>query len=90
MFSHASAGPDVARSRPINKGITPIIRPNPTSANRSDDDRHLDEERHLVEVVINRLKQVRRLAKSIDKTATTYLAMLQIGCAWSWTIEWHD
>ena len=63
------------RAQRINTGITLVIRPNPTRARRIDDDRHLYQARHVVEVFLNRLKHWLRLATRVDKAATTYLAL---------------
>jgi transposase len=59
----------------------------PSKANKSLDttfDREAYRERNVVERLINRLKQWRRIATRYEKRATTYLAMLTVATILLW------
>lgn len=61
------------------RGIKPVI---PTKANERRDptfDRQAYRQRNIVERLINKLKQFRRIATRYEKRAANYLAMLHIG-----------
>lgn len=47
-------------------------------------DRHAYRERNVVERLVNRLKQFRRIATRYEKRAANYLAMLQIAAILLW------
>ena len=49
-------------------------------------DRHIYQERHLVECFFNRIKQFRRVAMRYEKTARHYLAMVLIACILVWMV----
>ena len=66
------------------RGIKPII---PTKAGEEPDpafDRAAYRERNVVERLINRLKQHRRLATRYEKRAANYLAMLTLAAILLW------
>lgn len=68
-----------ARRRLRHRGIVPVI---PTKSNQPRDpafDREAYRRRNLVERLINRLKQYRRIATRYEKRAVNYLAMVKIG-----------
>ena len=61
------------------RGIIPVI---PTKANerrQPDFDREAYRQRNIVERLINRLKNFRRIATRYEKRAANYLAMITIG-----------
>src|SRR3954471_2061326 len=66
------------------RGITPVI---PTKANerrQPDFDREAYRQRNIVERLINRLKNFRRIATRYEKRAANYLAMITIGAILLW------
>jgi transposase len=66
------------------RGIGPVI---PTKADEVPDptfDRAAYRERNVVERLINRLKQWRRIATRYEKRAATYLAMVTIAAILFW------
>lgn len=68
-----------ARRRLRRRGIKPVI---PTKSNQPRDpafDREAYRRRNIVERLINRLKQYRRIATRYEKRAANYLTMVKIG-----------
>ena len=66
------------------RGITPVI---PTKANERRQpgfDREAYRQRNIVERLINRLKNFRRIATRYEKRAVNYLAMITIGAILLW------
>src|SRR3954451_24263724 len=66
------------------RGITPVI---PTKANerrQPNFDREAYRQRNIVERMINRLKNFRRIATRYEKRAVNYLAMITIGAILLW------
>ena len=66
------------------RGITPVI---PTKANerrQPNFDREAYRQRNIVERMINRLKNFRRIATRYEKRAANYLAMIIIGAILLW------
>ena len=66
------------------RGITPVI---PTKANerrQPDFDREAYRQRNIIERLINRLKNFRRIATRYEKRAANYLAMITIGAILLW------
>ena len=66
------------------RGITPVI---PTKANerrQPDFDREAYRQRNIIERLINRLKNFRRIATRYEKRAVNYLAMITIGAILLW------
>jgi transposase len=66
------------------RGITPVI---PTKANerrQPNFDREAYRQRNIVERMINRLKNFRRIATRYEKRAANYLAMITIGAILLW------
>jgi transposase len=66
------------------RGIIPVI---PTKANERRQpgfDREAYRQRNIVERLINRLKNFRRIATRYEKRATNYLAMITIGAILLW------
>ncbi|MCW0210943.1 MAG: IS5 family transposase [Achromobacter sp.] len=66
------------------RGIKPVI---PTKANEKPDpffDRDAYRKRNIVERLINKLKQFRRIATRYEKRAVNYLAMLNLAAIFIW------
>ena len=66
------------------RGIIPVI---PTKANERRQpgfDRQASRQRNIVERLINRLKNFRRIATRYEKRAANYLAMITIGAILLW------
>jgi transposase len=66
------------------RGITPVI---PTKANerrQPDFDREAYRQRNIIERLINRLKNFRRIATRYEKRAANYLAMITLGAILLW------
>lgn len=66
------------------QGTTPVIPKRSNEKRRGRFNRGLYRERNLVERLINRLKQYRRIATRYEKYAINYLAMLMIGAIRLW------
>lgn len=60
------------------KGITPVIPPRLDQPDNPDFDREVYRDRNLVERLVGKLKQFRRVATRYDKLAAHYLAFVQI------------
>ena len=72
------------------RGITPVI---PTKSNQRRQprfDREAYRRRNLVERLIGRLKQFRRIATRYEKRAVNYLAMVTIGMIRLWLKPFAD
>lgn len=67
---------DRIRATIVALGAAAVIPPHPSRAGVMAYDRHLYQERHLVECFINKLKQFRRIATRYDKTATSFRAFI--------------
>ncbi len=66
------------------QGTTPVIPKRSNQKRRGRFNRGLYRERNLVERLINRLKQYRRVATRYEKYAINYLTMLMIGAIRLW------
>jgi transposase len=67
------------------RGMKVVICCNPTrKRNRRRLDRRLYRRRYCVECLFHDLKRFRAVASRYDKTATSYLAMVELACAWRW------
>lgn len=86
FLADAAYDAESLRTRLLEKGITPVIRPNPTRAKPADYDRHVYKERHLVEIFFNRIKHFRRVATRYDKLAETYLGFIHVASTWLWLL----
>ena len=72
------------RRRLRQRHIRAVI-PNKSNQRRQPDfDRAAYRRRHLIERLINRLKQFRRIATRYEKRAANYLAMVHIGMLLQW------
>jgi transposase len=60
------------------KGAEAVIPPKANRKQQRDFDRHLYKDRNLVERLINRFKQYRRVATRYEKTARNFLAFIQV------------
>ena len=66
------------------KGAIAVIPNNPSRARRYRLDRHLYEQRHLIECCFSKLKQFRRVATRFEKTARNYLAVVTLAATVLW------
>lgn len=66
------------------KGMQPCIYPRPQRTVKRTIDRDLYRLRYLVECCFHQLKRFRALATRYEKTASSYLALVHIACAWLW------
>jgi transposase len=73
-----------ARRRLRRRGITPVIPTRSDQRRQPRFDRAAYRRRNLVERLINRLKQFRRIATRYEKRAANYLAMVVIGMIRLW------
>ena len=65
-------------------GAIPVIRPRINRVKRRSYDEHLYRERHLVECLISKLKQYRRIFSRFEKLARSYLGFLHFVGALIW------
>jgi transposase len=73
-----------ARRRLRRRGIRPVIPTKSNEPRKLAFDRVAYRRRNLIERLINRLKQARRIATRYEKRAANYLAMIQIGMILLW------
>jgi transposase len=72
------------RHRLRRRGIRPVIPTRSDQRRPPGFDRHAYRRRNIIERLINRLKQARRIATRYEKRAVNYLAMVLIGCILLW------
>lgn len=65
-------------------GAAAVIPSNPARARAVPHDRDLYKERHVVECFFAKIKHCRRIATRYEKTATNFLAMIQLAAAMVW------
>jgi transposase len=73
-----------ARRRLRQRGIVPVIPTKRDQPRQANFDRDAYRRRNLVERLVNRLKQFRRIATRYEKRAENYLAMVVIGMIRLW------
>src|SRR3954462_13300356 len=83
------AGDKASSSRSIRqalrkRGITPVIPTKTNERRQPDFDREAYRQRNIIERMINRLKNFRRIATRYEKRAANYLAMITIGAILLW------
>jgi transposase len=80
------AGYDADRIRQdlLLRGVLPVIAANPVRKAPAPLDRELYRLRNRVERLNNRLKQFRAVATRYDKTAASYLALVQLAASCLW------
>ena len=66
------------------RGIKPVIHSKPERRRALPLDRKLYRRRYLVELFFHSLKRFRGIATRFEKTRTSYLAMVHIGCIVLW------
>jgi transposase len=66
------------------QGIIPVIPPKSNRKNPRDYDQHVYKERHLIECLIGKLKQFRRVFSRFDKTAVNFLQFIRFAAALIW------
>lgn len=72
------------------KGIVPIIPNRVDQPSNADFNRHAYRQRNLIERLVSKLKQFRRVAIRYDKLATHYLAFVQIASMMVWLRSFGD
>jgi len=65
-------------------GKKPVIHSKPERKKKHRLDRRLYGHRYLVECFFHNLKRFRAVATRYEKTATNYLGLVQLACAWLW------
>ena len=65
-------------------GAEAVIPPRSHRIDQRAYDRHLYQDRNLVERFFNRLKQVRRMATRYDTLARNFVSLLNLVCAYIW------
>lgn len=65
-------------------GAQAVIPPRSNRTEQRAYDRHLYEDRNLVERFFSRLKQFRRIATRYEKLARNFTSMLNLVCAYIW------
>jgi transposase len=68
----------------LSRGVLPVVASNPVRKAPPPLDRELYRPRNRVERLDNRLKQFRAVATRYDKTAASYLAVLQLAASRLW------
>jgi len=66
------------------RGMRPVIHGRPERTRKLRLDRKLYRQRYVVELFFHRLKRFRAIATRYEKTATNYLALVQVACAKLW------
>lgn len=75
---------DAFRAEIRQRGLQPVLSSKPERKRKLPKNRALYRLRYLVEVFFHKLKRFRGLATRYDKTATNYLALIQVACSWLW------
>lgn len=75
---------DALIERITAQGASAVIPPMSHRKEQRSYDRHLYEDRNLVERFFNRIKQFRRIATRYEKLARNYFSMLNLACAYVW------
>lgn len=65
-------------------GMRPVIHSRSSRTKKLRLVRHLYRRRFLVEIFFHHLKRFRAIATRYEKTATNYLAIVHLACAWLW------
>jgi transposase len=65
-------------------GMRPVIHPRSIRKKKHRLVRRLYRRRFLIEVFFHHLKRFRAIATRYEKTATNYLAIVHLACAWLW------
>ena len=79
---------DWVREELLLRGVLPVIPPNPVRKEPVALDRELYRLRNRVERLVNRLKQFRAVATRYDKTAESFLALVQLAASRLWCQCW--
>ena len=75
---------DKIRQAVADKGALAVIPNNPSRTRKYPLDADLYAQRHLVECCISRLKQFRRVATRLEKTARNYFAVVTLAAIVLW------
>ena len=68
----------------LAQGAQAVIPPRSNRLNPRTFDRHLYQDRNLIERFFARIKQFRRIATRYDKLATSFLSFVHLACAFVW------
>lgn len=66
------------------QGGQAVIPPRSNRLNPRSFDRHLYQDRNLIERFFNRIKQFRRIATRYNKLAKSFLSFVHLACAFVW------
>ena len=84
LIGDAGYDADRIRRELLLRGVLPVIPANPARKEPVPLDRELYRLRNRVERLVNRLKQFRAVATRYDKTAESYLALVQLAASRLW------
>jgi transposase len=84
VLADAAYDADHIRQAIAAKKAQAVIPNNPSRTKKHPFDRHLYNERHLVECCVSKLKQFRRVATRYEKTARNYLAVVTLAAIVLW------
>ena len=76
MIADRAYDSDRLRAHIAELGAVPVIPPHPCRSQPIFFDRHLYQERHVVECFISKLKDFRRIATRYDKTLLSFQALI--------------
>lgn len=68
----------------VDNGATPVIPPRNNRNQQREYDKHLYQERHLVECFIGKIKHFRRIFSRFEKLASRFLGFLSFAGALIW------
>ena len=84
LIGDAGYDADRIRQELLSRGVLPVIAVNPVRKEPAPLDRDLYRLRNRIERLNNRLKQFRAVATRYDKTAASYLAVVQLAASRLW------
>jgi transposase len=84
LVGDAGYDADWLRQELLQRGVLPVIPPNPVRKEPAPLGRELYRLRNRVERLVNRLKQFRAVATRYDKTAESFLAFVHLAAARVW------
>jgi transposase len=67
-----------------NMGAVAVIPPKSNRKIQREYDKNLYKERNIVERMFNKLKHFRRIATRYEKTASSFMAFLNLAAIWLW------
>ncbi|GJD50769.1 IS5 family transposase IS298 [Methylobacterium crusticola] len=84
VMADAAYDSDRLRKAIAEKGAEAVIPNNPSRARKHPFDRHLYQQRHLIECCFAKIKQFRRVATRYEKTARNYAAVVTLAAIVLW------